>query len=251
MRRFLSVILTAAFCAMPAYASNWVASERVSHVGTIIAKKNSLPGTIHFETVSGTPNNKYAIAANTVQINISDLEYTSNDNEVAYLISHELGEIIVKNIIPNSKFTDSKDIDAMGMDLMINSGYNPLAGIAVLTKKPKNPIENATNTPAHNEEAEYLYNYLYFNYPSKILAGYNNSDEYKTFLAHIEPEINEIKFNKKKNRKFNRTQEKFNTNRNKKLDKYDQTTSKLRFWGVTPELLKSITEPEEKSYKSR
>ena len=247
LRSFLHIVLIIAFCAMPACASNWNPAERVPQVGTIIAKKNSLPPSIKFETVNGPPNNKYAITANTIQIDYNNLIYASNDNEVAFIISEELGEIIVKNITPNSKFYDSKEIDAMGVDLMINGGYNPLAGISVVTKMPKTPVENVTNKPANTEQAETIYDYISYNYPSKILAGYN-SDEYKEFIAYIQPILDERKINKKKYKSYNKSQTKFNLNRTKKLGKYDETTSKLRSWGVTSELLQSITEPEEKLY---
>lgn len=195
-------------------------------------KKNSLPSDVRFEVVNTAPSNRYAISANIIEINSEDLDLAVNDNEVAYVISKELGEVIVKNISPKAKPADTKYIDAMGMDLMINSGYNPLAGIA---------MQNKLN---HKDTAEYLYDFLTYNYPSKVLAGYNE-DCYEEFLKSIQPQINEIKSNKKKLKKFFKTQAKLSSKRFKYLSQFNEKTSKLVNWNMTTDLLKSITEPEE------
>jgi len=233
LKHLIVTIIATIFLTAPSFAASWNALDRIPYVGTMIAKKNSLPSAIKFEAVDNPGNNKYAITTNKIQINKSDIEFTSNDNELAYILSYELGKVIVKNINPNNKFCNDEDIDAMGIDLMINGGYNPLAGISVLEKEHK------------NNEAEYLYNYISYNYPSKILAGYN-SDEYSAFLSHLEPLLRQIKANKRKLAKFNRQQAKINKARIKRLLKYDQNTSKLSSWGVTKDLIQSITEPEEK-----
>ena len=229
-------ILIAAFAitgVLPSYGANWNAIERVHPVGTVIVKRNSLPLAIKFETVNNSVNNRYAISSNTVQINKSDIECASDDNELAYIISHEIGEIIVKNINPKNKFCDEQDIYSMGIDLMVSAGYNPLAGISVLEKFNK------------TDQAERLYDYILYSYPSKIFAGYNNT-EYNLFYSNVNHKIAERKSNKKKLTKYNKKQAKISKARFKRLAQYDPNVSKLSSWEITKDLLKSITEPEEK-----
>ena len=228
---FIAII--AILIAIPSYCADWNALDRVNYVGSMIIKRNSLPSSIKFELVNNCPNNRYAIASNTIQINKSDIECTSDDNELAYIISHELGEIITKNINSKDKFFDEQDINSMGIDLMINGGYNPLAGISIMEKFNK------------KDTAEHLYEYISYNYPSKIIAGYN-SNEYNLFHSDIDHKIKERKSNKKKLAKYNKKQAKISKARSKRLAQYDPNISKLSAWDVTKELLISITEPEER-----
>ena len=139
---------------------------------------------------------------------------------------------------------DAKAADVMGIDLMINAGYNPLAGIVVLTKMPGSTWEITTGKPANSERATYLFDYLTYNFPSKISAGYN-CQEYRNFLAYVEPQVNARNANKRKLAKFNKTQAKIKAKRTKELAKY-KTTNGLSSWNVTYDLLKSLTEAEKK-----
>lgn len=232
MGKFVIVIFTLCFLASPTMAAGWTARDRVPVVGNIIVKKNSLSKTIKFEPILGTPNNQEAIEKNTVKINLADIDKAENDSEVAYILSKELGDVIVKNIISKNKRPASYDKNAMSFDLMINSGYNPLAGIAYLSKTTK------TSTALE------AYNYLSYNYPSKIRAEYKNN-EYNSFLNSIEPELDEIRQNSRKRDRFNKTQTKYTIKRFKQIAKYNEKTNPLAKWNLTYELLLSITEPEE------
>lgn len=243
--RILVSIFVGILLVMPANAAGWSVYDRVPKVGTVILKKNSLPPSINFVVVNGTPDNKYAIPANSVQIKSFDLLYAVNDDEVAYILSHELGEVIAQNIPQKNKNCSSLDIDAMGIDLMINSGYNPLAGIALLGKLSRSSAENETEKSVFFERMSNLYDYLSYNYPSKLLLSYD-SKSYRAFLMDYSSVIYERKANSKVQASFNRAQAKISSKRLKMISKYDYAQSKLLDWNVYPELLKSITEPEEK-----
>ncbi len=276
MKKVLLSVFFAVAIMLPSGAATWVAADRVAPVGAAIVKKNSLPSTIQFKVVNGEADNSLATSTNTIQISSTDLTYTGNDNEVAYVVAHELGGIINDNIgkkkvrsylksaiasnlssdnvlttamnsevvAKRENISDAKAADVMGIDLMINAGYNPLAGIVVLTKMPGSTWEIATGKPANSERAVYLYDYLTYNYPSKITVGYN-CQEYRTFLAYIEPQVNERNANKKKLAKFNKAQAKIKAKRTRQLAKY-KTTNGLSSWNVTYELLQSLTESEKK-----
>ena len=276
MKKVLLSLFMAAVIALPSSAATWVAADRVVPVGSMIVKKNSLPSTIQFKVVNGAADNSTATATNTIQISSTDLTYAGNDNEVAYVVAYELGGIISDNIgkkkvrnyvksaissnlsadnvlatamnsetVKNREnIRDAKAADVMGIDLMINAGYNPLAGIVVLTKMPGSTWEITTGKPANSERATYLFDYLTYNFPSKISAGYN-CQEYRNFLAYVEPQVNARNANKKKLAKFNKTQAKIKAKRTKELAKY-KTTNGLSSWNVTYDLLKSLTEAEKK-----
>lgn len=274
MKKWFLSLFAAAVIVMPANAASWVAADRVSTVGAQIVKANSLPSTIKFKVVNGTADNSSAITTNTIQVSSTDLSYTGNDNEVAYVVSHELGGIIADNVgkkkvrnalknaltsnlsadnvistAVNSTYvtnkenaSDNKDADIMGIDLMINGGYNPLAGIVVLTKMPGSSWEILQGKPANSERAMYIYDYLTYNFPSKVKAGYG-CNEYRAFLAYANPIVEERNSSTKKLNKFNKEQKKLKSERDKQLSKY-KATGGLSSWNVSYELLKSITEPE-------
>ena len=169
-----------------------------------------------------------------------------NDSEVAYIVTYELGKILNDKIYKNknckSKLNEAKDADIMGADLMINAGYNPLAAIVVLSKMPANNCENITNKPTNTERTLFLYDYLTYNYPTKVKIGYSSPD-YKTFLDYIEPQLQERNSDKKKRANFNKTQEKLKKNRAKQFAKF-KNTNVISKWNITYELLNSLTEPE-------
>ena len=137
-------------------------------------------------------------------ISKSDLTYTGNDNEVAAVIAYELGQIIngksgkdnlraatkallaeklskdnIVNTTANSEYwtnrtslNDKKEADMTAVDLMVKAGYNPLALVVVITKMPGSNLELVMGQPANSERAMSAYNYLAYNYPEKIKAGY-------------------------------------------------------------------------------
>ena len=274
MKKWFLSLFAAAVIVMPANAATWVAANRVAPVGAQIVKANSLPSTIQFKVVNGAADNSSATTTNTIQVSSTDLSYTGNDNEVAYVVAHELGGIIADNVgkkkvrsffknlftrnlssdnvistAMNSEYVTNKentkynkDADIMGIDLMINGGYNPLAGIVVLTKMPGSTMEILQGKPANSERAMYIYDYLTYNFPSKVKAGYG-CNEYRAFLAYANPIVEERNADKKKLDKFNKEQKKLKSERDKQLSKY-KATGGLSSWNVSYELLKSITEPE-------
>ncbi len=276
MKKVILSLFVAAIMVLPSSAATWVAADRVSPVGEQIVKKNSLPSNIQFKVVNGAADNSSATVTNTIQISSTDLSYTGNDNEVAYVVAYELGNIIndnigkkkVRNYVKSAiasnlssdniittamnsstvtgreNINDAKASDVMGIDLMINAGYNPLAGIVTLTKMPGSTFEALAGKPANSERAMYLYDYLTYNFPSKVKVGYN-CQEYRTFLTYANPIVEERNANAKKLKKFNKNQAKIKTKRAKQLAKY-KTSGGLASWNVSYELLKSLTESETK-----
>ncbi len=269
----ISLFAIAVICLPTSAAYN--AEGRVSTVGKTIVTKNSLPSTLTFKVTNDTNNNSDVATTNVIYVSKTDLSYAGNDNEVAAVISSEIGHIInghnakkkfreiAKNAITsnlnseniittaaNSDYVankntlrDNKEADITGVDLMINAGYNPLAMVVVVTKMPGSTFEILQGKPSNSERAMNIYDYLTYNYPSKVKAGYG-CQEYKNFLAYADPIVNDRNSNKKKLAKFNKEQQKNKTLRAKQLAKY-KATGGLNGWDATYTLLKTISEETE------
>lgn len=275
MQKILMTILTTALLAMPASAATWIAADRVETVGKVILTKNNLPNAT-FKVVNGAADNSATSTTNVIQISSTDLTYAGTDTEVAAVIAHEVGQIIngksskdkfrtiAKNAITsnlsqdnvistaaNSEFLtnktslkDNKAADITGVDLMINTGYNPLAMIVVVTKMPGSNLEILQGKPANSERAMNIYDYLTYNYPSKVKAGYG-CQEYKNFLTYADPIVQDRNANKKKLAKFNKEQAKNKALRAKDIAKY-KSTGGTSSWEASYEILKALSESSEK-----
>lgn len=276
MKKLLISLFAVGLMVMPATAATWVAADRVKTVGAKIVEKNSLPKTITFKVVNGDADNSSATSTNVIYISSTDLSYTGNDNEVAGVISNELGRIIngqttksklrtiaktaindklsADNIITsaaNSQYiaskaslSDNKAADITGSDLMIQAGYNPLAMIVVVTKMPGSSLEILQGKPSNSERAMNIYDYLTYNYPAKVKAGYN-CKEYKAFLTYANPIVKARNSNAKKLAKFNKEQARNKALRAKNLAQYKATG--MSGWDASYEILKALSESTEAS----
>ena len=275
MKKLFISLFALGLLSMPAFSATWTAADRVNTVGAQLLKKNGLPENTQFKVVNGEANNNDATVTNTIQISSTDLTYTGNDNEVAAVIARELAYIIngratkskMRNIaksaindslsdgnliksVANSEYAankvsmnDNKEADITGADLMIQANYNPLASIVVLTKMPGTTMEIALGRPCNSERAMNIYDYLTYNYPSKVKAGYG-CKEYKSFLAYADPIVKERNSNKKKLEKFNKEQEKNRATRAKNIAQYKSTGTSG--WDASYNILKAFTEFSEK-----
>lgn len=276
MQKIIVTIFAVAMMILPSSAATWVAADRVSTVGKAIITKNGLPAKTTFKVVNGAADNSNTSATNVVQISSTDLTYAGTDTEVAAVVAHEIGLIIngkaskdkfrniakaaitenlsSDNIITtasNSEFlankvslSDNKAADITGADLLIKAGYNPLAMVVVVTKMPGSTLEILQGKPANSERAMNIYDYLTYNYPSKVKAGYG-CQEYRTFLEYANPIVAERNSNKKKLAAFNKTQAKNKALRAKNIAQY-KATGGLSGWDASYTILKSLSESNEK-----
>ena len=276
MKKLIISLFALAVTVLPSSAATWVAADRVAPVGKVLLEKNSLPATTTFKVVNGAADNSNVSLTNTIYISSTDLTYTGNDNEVAAVVSNELGHIInghysknkMRNIAKaaltsnlssdnvittasNSTFLanqtslkDNKEADITGADMMIQAGYNPLAMVVVITKMPGSTLEILAGKPANSERAMNVYDYLTYNYPSKVSAGYG-CNEYRAFLTYAEPIVKDRNANKKKLAKFNKAQEKAKALRAKNIAQYKATGGQSG-WDATYTILKTLSENSEK-----
>lgn len=274
MKKSLISILALVAFMLPVFSAEWSASDRVPVVGKKILEKNGLPTTTTFKVVETAANNSDVSNTNTIQISTNNLQYAGNDNEVAAVISHELGLIIngkaakdkfrnmakaaisstfqegstITNAVNSDYVTntasenDKKDADITGADLMVKSDYNPLALVVVITKEPGSTYEILSGKPSNSNRAMNLYNYLTYNYPTKVKAGYG-CQEYRNFLSYATPIVEKRNANAKKLAKFNAEQKKNKELRAKKVAQYKATG--LSGWDASYVILNSLIETSE------
>ena len=230
MKKIILSLFLAVSLATPSLAATWSAVDRVPTVGKQVLTKNSLPSTTKFVVTETEVTNSTSNSNNELYIPKIDLGYAGNDNEVATIIAQQIGVIInanaskkkfVSNVtsalagnfadtslentalianelsLKSMSEKDKMNADITGVDLMIQAGYNPLAMIVVLGKQPGTSLDILKSQPNNFRRTMYIYDYLSYNYPSKVKAGYN-CKEYKNFLAYIQPTITERNANKSK-----------------------------------------------------
>ena len=276
MKKLILSLFAMALIVLPSSAANWTASDRVAPVSKTIVTKNSLPAKLQFKVVDGATNNFETSTTNIVEISKNDLTYAGNDNEVAAVISYELGQIIngksgkenfraaakailaeklsqdnVLNTAANSEYInsktalkDQKEADMTAVDLMVNAGYNPLALVVVITKMPGSNIEIIMGKPANSERAMSVYDYLTYNHADKVKAGYA-CQEYRNFLAYADPIVAKRNKSKRSLKKFTKQQEKIKAERAKSLSQY-KTSGGLSGWDATYAILNEMSKTESK-----
>ena len=277
MRKLILSLFAMAMLVLPSSAATkWAAADRVAPVGKIIVEKNSLPAKIQFKLVEEITNNSQTATTNIVEVSKADLAYAGNDNEVAAVIAYELGQIIngktgkeqiraaakamlaeklskdnILNTTANSEYwnsktalKDKKEADMTAIDLMVNANYNPLALVVVITKMPGSNIELIMGQPANTERAMSAFNYLSYNYPEKVKAGYG-CQEYRNFLAYADPIVQKRNNSKRQLKKFAKEQEKIKSERAKSLNQYKMSGG-LSGWDATYAILNELSTTNKK-----
>ncbi|MCD8378124.1 MAG: M48 family metalloprotease [Candidatus Gastranaerophilales bacterium] len=267
MKKILSVFFVMALITLQACAAQWSANARVQVVGRQLLAKNNISSKVLFKVVDGTADNSGSVSAMIVYISSTNLSYASDDNEVAAVIADELGHIICNHYSKSTwkslaisslsdklgsdnslveaatstysgtKFSQDEiyDADIMGADLMVKSGFNPLAMVSWITKLPGSTLDVLKSKPSNADRAMNVYNFLIYTYPDIVRDGYD-TPEYKKFLAYAAPIVKERNSDKKKLAKFNAEQKNAEKTRQQNFAKYN-TSGSLSNWGNIYELL--------------
>ena len=277
MRKLILSVFAMALLILPSSAAaKWTAADRVAPVGKVIVEKNGLPAKLQFKLVENMTDNSQTSSTNIVQISKNDLTYAGNDNEVAAVIAYELGQIIngksgkdnlraaakamlaekfskdnIVNTTANSEYwnsktalRDKKEADMTAIDLMVKANYNPLALVVVITKMPGTNLELVMGIPANSERAMSAYNYLAYNYPEKVKAGYG-CQEYRNFLTYSDPIVEKRNKSKRSIKKFAKEQEKIKADRAKSLNQYKMSGG-LSGWDATYAILNELSTENKK-----
>ncbi len=245
--------------------TNWDSAaslNRVNTIGTKLLTAGSLPQGITFKVSDSEDVNAYANINKEVYVYRGLLQYVTSDEELAAVISHELGHIInghcAKQTLANSVISnfansitteqnataialgqqlstsklsraDEFDADLSGVDLLVKAGYNPLAMISVLNKICGNYFDIVSSHPSGEKRLMNIYDYVAYNYPTQLKKNYT-SDSYKKAYVLINATLEERNANPKKVAKAKKQQEKLKA---KKLKRAKKMVNSLNPWDAS------------------
>lgn len=179
--------------------------KKVFEVGTKIINANKLDKRIPIRVQR---NQKVVNAfsygySKTVVITTGIMLYIDNDDELAYLLGHEIAHSLdsYKGVgrwtamIFNSREYEYK-ADLIGIDLMVEAGYNPIAAITLQNKiSPEPPLDLGmfTSHPKGSNRMLAMYKYIYKKYPWALNSDMTKNLNYVNFTYSAEKDINLFK----------------------------------------------------------
>lgn len=188
--------------------------QKILEVGTKIINANKLEKRVPIH-MSKTPKLINASSHPThkvVTISSGILPYIDNNDELAFVISHEIAhcldaykggfEIVMMRF--NARGYEYK-ADLKGIDLMVNAGYNPIAAISVSNKiMPESPWDFFTTHPVSSKRLFEMYKHIYKNYPWALKTDMIKNVNYQNFHC---AEQTKIHFFQQSEKNFNKSQE--------------------------------------------
>jgi Zn-dependent protease with chaperone function len=219
MKKFL-VLIFALFVGTSAFADVWINEtalyknvDKIVTMGNKIIKDNGLK---RMNFVYNTSTKIINAGSNpfykTVTIYAGILPYLDSDDELAYVVAHEIshsiesygGLIKVVAMKANSKKYEYK-ADLNAVDYMVKSGYNPIAAIIATGKINPEPLWDWGFTSTHPKGSKRmlaLYKYIYVKYPKYLQSDMTKNVVYQNFLNAENFEINKF-VQKQKRRQMN------------------------------------------------
>jgi len=258
MKKIFAIFVLMLFSVCFGDATNWnstAALKRVNTIGTKILKANNINHPIEFKVSDTDDINAYADINKEIHVYRGLLEYVDDDNELAGVISHEMGHIVnghcakqgilnagiatvasmttknevvsaVGQQLASSKISrhDEFEADLTGVDLMTKGGYNPLAMVSLLNKISGNYIDIFQSHPSGEKRIMNVYNYIDYNYHDRLAKGYS-TDSYKKALAMITPNVEKRNASKWQTWKYQKEQKKLLAKKEKRAKKMQGTST--------------------------
>ena len=178
-------------------------TEKIISVARKIIHDNGLKRAPILLDKSKNPNATSNLYTKAISINAGILPYIDNDDELAFVIAHELShsqevynglfKIIAMSF--NSKKYEYK-ADLKALDYMAKSGYNPVAGIIFGDKLFDEPLWDWGFTYTHPKGSKRLikmYEYIYKKYPTYLNSQMAKNVIFVDFTNQYEKEINSFK----------------------------------------------------------
>ncbi len=185
--------------------------EKVLSVGQKIMLDNKIPKRVPiFVSNNKSVNASSNLYDKTVTINSGTFLYIDNDDELAFVLSHEIahsvdaygGMIKYMAMKSNSKKYEQK-ADLNGIDYMVKAGYDPIAAITMGNKIFGEPIWDWGCTYLHPKGSKRLiemYKYIYVKYPQYLNSPLTQTASYKNFQYSMSKDILEFQQKQKKRR---------------------------------------------------
>ena len=231
--------------------------DKVNRIGKNLLTKNKLPNNIKFIVQESDDVNAFANVEGEVWVFTGLLKFVTNDDELAAVIAHEIGHIVNHHVtkqntlgslgataIANSGLstnaqkmantaatvgmlkmsrTDEYEADITGADLMTKAGYNPLGMVSMLNSLNAGGTTSdfLSTHPAGDKRTMNVWDYLNYTYPAKTKVAYSNAS-FKAFMEYAKPIVDARNKDAKKLAKFNKAQQKLQTKRIAKMEKYQK-----------------------------
>lgn len=252
--------------------------KRVNAIGTKILSANKLPQNITFKVSENEEANAYANLDKEVYIYQGLLNKVENDDELAGVISHEVGHIVNSHLVKQgffsgfisyigNNFSSTKaqtasdltkelivlnysrkgeyEADLTAVDLMVQAGYNPLALISVLNKICGNSLDIIESHPSGEKRLMNIFDYANYNYPNIVKANYK-TDSYQKALSLIYANLKIRKESPRKLAKVEKQQKKLKMAKLKRAKKMITGTSG---WDISYTVLNSLSTSESEQSK--
>ena len=245
-----------------ALATDWdstAALKRVNTIGTKILKANNINHSIEFKVSAEDTINAYANIDKEIFVYKGLLEYVDTDDELAGVISHEMGHIInghcakqgvlnsiiatigsffkpktVVGTVANSvgqqyaaskiSRSDEYEADLTGVDIMTKGGYNPLGMVSLLSKISQTYIDVLQSHPSGEKRVQNAYDYINYNYASYVKKGYS-TQSYKNALAMMKTTIDARNTSEAAMNKYINDQKKLLAKKQKREKKMQRTST--------------------------
>lgn len=184
--------------------------EKVLSVSNKIMMTNKIPKRVpvmveksRFTLSSVETVNAYSdLYGKTVTVLSGTFNYIDNDDELAYLLSHEIahsveaygGLVKYAAMSWNSKKYEKK-ADLIAIDYMVKAGYNPVAAITLGNKIFSEPMWDWGFTSTHPKGSKRLlsmYKYIYVKYPNYLNTSMIKTPAYKNFEYAMANDIQEF-----------------------------------------------------------
>ena len=243
-------------------ATDWdsaSALKRVNTIGTKILKANNINHQIEFKVSAEDTINAYANIDKEIYVYKGLLEYVDTDDELAGVISHEMGHIInghcAKQGVLNSVIAtigsffkptttagnvtnavgqqlaaskisrnDEFEADLTGVDIMTKGGYNPLGMVSLLSKISQSYLDILQSHPSGEKRIQNAYDYINYNYPSYIKKGYS-TQSYQNALSMMKTTLDKRAKSESEMNKYKKAQEKLLVKKQKREKKMQKTNT--------------------------
>ncbi len=208
----------------------------VNRVGKKMMKANGINKNIYFVYSTDATVNAYTEMNGTVTVFKGVMECCENEDELAFVIGHEMGHAdgyhVIKSTVVGSGLnygaeqargalgkvipsrlnqlglgnvsdmavnaaenlgnatyskTHENDADLSAVDYVVKAGYNPLAGISILSKIGEAYPDLFSDHPSTDKRVLNIYNYVKAKYPRYISQGYNTAEykqAYELYIKH-------------------------------------------------------------------
>lgn len=191
---------------------------RVRRIGKQIVEANGVTDNIRFVYSTSSQVNAHADAYKQVVIYKGLIKETDSDDEIAGIISHEIGHVINSHIYKSVALHSGVNIAAMAIpsrswqnvatmgaglamtkvsrvhetqsdtaavDLMVNAGYDPVAYMSILAKIGEDYVDVFKDHPSTTKRLTVVYNYIGAKYPQYLKnVGRYDSPQFQDFLEY-------------------------------------------------------------------